>query len=226
VIYDKALLLADGSVSEMALPFTAPGGLALLLPGHVASGTFDMLPQLLAIQQRVAPWTQLYFAPVVWHLVEGDSDGWYADQYTQERRQIGGREYYRCNGLAWQVGEVDYSVSSLAQPHLIAAIVYHELFHNISMHLPPAAHELLDQAVARSTASYPGYYGGLAEERKARLFEHVASALDEGLRLPIEPGSAEHLLARIYRGEVAREIMSPPRPKGGALRRIVSAVLP
>lgn len=208
--YDRAIVLDGGRIGygRRPLPWSTPGGGGLLLPGDIAAGTIDMLPQLAEIQRRIAPWTRLYLAPEVWHATAGDAEpGGYADLYTEQRREIGGREYYRCNGFAWRHGGRDYSVSALAQPHLISRTLYHELFHNISGYLSADAHALLDVAVSRGP-QFPGEYAGQPEERKARLFECFATALDEGFTCRYELGSAEEILGRIYTGEVAREIQS------------------
>lgn len=203
-MFDRAVKLSGGRVgfSRRALPMRVPCG-AVLSPGPIAAGTLDMLPAAAEIVERVAPWASVQLAPAVWN-VDEDGDSSYAALYSTARRTgRDGTRYYRVNGLAWTSDGQAHSCVSLQPPHRLLPIIHHELFHNVSKRLTAEAHAVLDAAVAGTPIEYPGEYAGRAEERKARFYEHFASALDEGMRIPLMPGSAEEILYGIYRGDWA-----------------------
>lgn len=187
---NKAYRIAAGRLSEHELPASG-----LLLPasssdpsrlegGNVDTSWLAILPAAARLICRIAPWSEIWFGPVV-----------YADR--------DGRKYW--GGMAYPDAGVALVAVNGGPEHVISTL-FHELFHLVEPYLSDGLRDVLF-AVSDGGPSWNDEYLNRSHERHARMFEHFSSYVFEGGRLIASDSLPEStVLAAVYDGSAGHDI--------------------
>ena len=205
-----------------ARTLSAPG-----IPGHLlemhrfAASTSvgheaEKRAALAEIATRCAPWIRIFLGPEVWLLAECRADITAFAVRTLDRY---GRLWCKHRGVAYVSDETIFCAASggLAD---CRSTLHHEIFHAIEDRLADDDFDLIDRAAARGMPM-PGEYLGAGIERRARLYQSLANAWDEGVKPTTVAGvpvsHVERVCWHIYSGGLARQIA-----RGGMVRPVFS----
>lgn len=205
---NRAVFRLRGGKIETFDTSTAPypeNGRARFAPGFVSplAVRADVLERIAAVADRTAPWATFWLGPVLWTLNDPE-DAHLADVCEQRQDRLG-RSWKRSLGAAYSGVETAYL--TLCSPMRTAAVLHHEAFHLAEYFLSDDERAAMDAAVAAGAAWGDQYTDSLVE-RRARLYEHFASVMDEGMPPFASDSDAIKLMWSVYAGDFGREVMA------------------
>lgn len=176
----------------------------------------------LAAVSRCAPWCTVYVGPRLWSFADPEED---LSAFRDMHRLRDGRVVHGLGGQAWIRGRSlaapdTILLAAWASPRALLATMHHELWHVLEKYLSNEAASVIDAAVAAGSPAPGGYLDSIVE-RRARLYQHWASAMDEEYSV-LGSGTPFRLLDAVfwhaYSGGLARELAArdcederPPR---------------
>ena len=196
-------------------------------PGPLMPHGAAVLDAVAGTVTRCSPWLRLYLGPRLWSVADADADLLACRPVM--RRRADGRTEYEHHGLAcWESGVL--LVAGAARLPAVLATVHHEIWHGVEPLLSPAALSAVNAAV-QDGRPRPGVYLDSAVERRARLYESWASAVDEGHQVVLDGRTGlpaaplDRILAHVYTGRLAaavaaRDAASAARPRPGIITRV------
>ncbi len=145
---------------------------------------------------RCAPWCPAYFC-------EGYRESGFTGRYCDDTESI----VITCYVPLARVGDARNLGHALT-----SRLTHHEVWHASHDYLSADALAAVDAMTARG-CDRPGAYFSHSDEKRARLFENFAAALDEGLACKYSSDDIGlRVLLAIYNGDLAREVMASKKP--------------